>query len=274
MGVISGMDTAFKFTAVQDTAAEFQINYKGNLKPYSTSNLAGGTGRNLGVKDWDGWVRGYGSLSGSIFPGEDHTFIGTINQTGNVGATGPCIIEAIRLRGNHEEGGPIQYMVMFAADGALTLGSATAADATNPNPPNAIDMKVAVGGVDASDCFAHDVIVMAVNKPYSSSGTPGQFKRNKGRIDARIIFSVYEDTPSELYIPSVENSVVKVYVTSTTFWQFTNCRFDEIQGYGGNRENDRNVAATYVAWFNGTALGAGIGSIIDPAITTKWPPTP
>jgi len=267
MTVIAGIDMAI---GSENTGRMFQISYQGTLRPYWASNMAGGAGRNEGVTRWRGQYLGYGHTP-ARFPGDSFTFTGSVDGTN--GVTGTALCDAIVIRGSLQRGGPIEYMVKYTGISALTLGAAAAADETNPNPPDALDMKIDVDGTDEDDVTDVVMEITARNRYYASSTTPGVTKGVAGGIDARVMWRLLQGTVTSLQTPNT-NAIVKAYVTSTTFWQFSKMRVESLGDFTADHEGSDPVGGTILASMNGANAGAGIGCILNPAEACKWGTAP
>ena len=164
MTVISGIDMAVNGAS---TARTFQIREFGQpRRGYSASGFAKGTGRSKAPVGFSGWYLGYGHTP-AVFPGAAFTFTGSVD--GALGVTGAAICTANIIRASIEQGGPIEYMVRFFGDGALTKGAAVGTDATVPAPGDGTDTSIEFAGSTVG-CVRDWVLEMSCKpRPYSGS---------------------------------------------------------------------------------------------------------
>ena len=264
MGVINGVGGAVdgRSTVRQWSIREIQRGAK-----WVASNTSAGVARKCGVKDWRGYFTGYGHTP-ATFPGQTFTFTGSVD--GTLGVSGPAICDRIVITWDIEAGKIIEYRVDFSANGTLSKGAGVAADATTPVVECSTSMYVTIGGGQQTDIRFMRLVITCDNRPYVSSDTAGQVKRNSGNIDAECLYRLYQDVPANLPTLAVPNQL-RFHVTGDpTYWEMTWMLLEEIEDYGADREGAENVGATIKGAFcayNGT----GAGTIVSPSTTQKWP---
>lgn len=265
MGVISGISAAVS-GASGITMREWRIREIQRGPKWVASISQAGVSAACGAKDWRGYFLGYGHTP-VVFPGETFTFLGSVD--GTLGVTGPAICDRIVITWDIEAGKVIEYRVDFSANGTLSKGAAAATDSGTPVVVCSTSMYVKIDAQNQTDIRYMRLVITAANRPYNSSDTAGQVKRNSGNINAECLYRLYQDSPANLPALAMPK-VLRFYVTATTYWELTWMRLEEIEDYGVNLEEAENVGATikgaFVA-YNGT----GAGTIINPATTTKWP---
>ncbi|MHC4178263.1 MAG: hypothetical protein ACYSWU_12200 [Planctomycetota bacterium] len=281
MGVVGGCDAAIDVGSVAVLVPEWRVNYTGKLRPYTASGLSAGMAvTQTAVKDFTGFYRAFGHTP-TIFPGDIFQLKASIDASvGVASAASGCICDSIIVRGSVEQGGPIEQIVRFSGNGALTYGVAVAVDSGTPDPGDATDMRVSIGttvgdvDVDETDCRDVVMEISCRNKPYSSSATPGVVKRTRGALNARVMWRRYEDTPSDFGSNQAgmeDNDIVNVWVTSTTYWELTNMQIAELPDFYAQHETEENVGITLMAVLDASKAGTAVGTIKNPAAATKWP---
>lgn len=268
LGAVDGIDTIRSWSV--DTIADIQ--------KLIASNTKGGPLRLPGNKDWSGNYTAYGHTPLKM-PRDTFTFHGSLD--GANGVEGAAIVESVEIAIDIEGGLPISHTVNFSAMAALDLNAEkVVGDAVDPAVFPAIQRKVEIGTVaaepDWTDVDNVRTITLgfsAENPSYVSSGTEGHTKRLAGNIDGTLSFDVYEGDPG-LLIPINTVKIVRVYVTSTLFWELKWMTFREASGIEVNREDGTLIGATLNADFNGFTEIAEVlteGHIINPATETWWP---
>lgn len=278
MSVISGNSGAVEHAGTDVAAVgKWSISSTADLQKYVASNTKSGTVTLDGNTDWSGSYEAKGHTPFKM-PGEAFTFEGSID--GSKGASGTAIVDQVEITIDIEAGAIIAHTVTFSANGALTLGAQTAADATVPDAPTSIGTKVETALAIATPVFTAITDVRTVtitirsdNNQFVTSDTSGEVRRNPGNIDADISISVYTNDFASL--PAVNDiRAIKVFVDATTFWLFEWVKFGEISDMGADIEGAGNVEATLNCTMHGFTDVAGTpteGKIVDPAVATFWP---
>jgi hypothetical protein len=249
-----------------NTVRHWMVAAEADDNDYHASNTQGGTGRADGNKDWGGWYRAYGHTP-YMWPGTQYTFSGVM--TTGVGATGVCLCERVRIVCPTEEGKPIWHQAWFAANGDLTLGAATATDATIPAPPTSIGRKVSFDGTDQDDVRGWVLEFICPRVRYASSTTAGLYKGAADNIDARLTVNVYAANFNTLPTRNTDYTV-KAYTAAGTYWDIQWMKILQLPQCDVPVEEKELVSGVIVAGmqgFNGTTAGY----IKTPAVVTKWP---
>lgn len=252
----------------ESTVRMGRISNTRELVPYVASGSSAGTGRKCGVKDWKVVGLAYGYLSAS-FPGDDDVSM-TLSLDGTNGYSGTAYCEQIDVIFDVEKGRYIENAVHLSRNGALTVGSGVATDATVPNPPCTESLSVKLGGVAQDDVRYMHLMIRCPGKAYVSSSTAAGRQRKRGAIDARLVYRVFNISPSAL--PTVgTNYLVNVMCTDTLSWELAWMRCASCE-HSGDHESDEPVSAEIVMEFNNSE-GTILGWIKTPesSPTTKWP---
>lgn len=274
MSVIAGVGGAVNG---QSTVRAWTITSLADIQAIVASGSKQGTVLVAGNVDWNGNFTAYGHTP-AVMPNEGFTFTGSIDGTN--GATGTAIVDSVEIVIDIETGAVIAYTVNFSGNGILVLGSAAATDSTKPCPLTSIGTKAQLGTMASSPVFTEitdvrtiTITITADNQGYVSSGTAGGMKRVAGNISATVSITVYEGDPANLPAANSEG-VLRLFVTSTLFWEFKYIRFADISDVGVDVEGATIAGAT----INGTWSAFGEisstcteGSIKKPDLSTYWP---
>lgn len=249
------------------TTRHWRIVHTGEPPSYVASNTSGGTGRETGVSDWQGIYVCYDDTPVD-WVGQDFTFTGVTD--GNVGYSGPAIVDRIQVLWDHRKGALLEYRVYFSSDGKLEKVSAQAlSDVGIPDPPSSVQMVLELDTVAEPDVYAIELNFYARNKKYVSSDTAGQTKRVAGPVDCDCTYSVYQADPANL--PNKDQHyILACYVTAGTHWEVTWLKIKEIREFGATPDSPEPVSATIFGEFN-CSNGTSLGTIKNPAGTTVWP---
>lgn len=270
MGVISGLSAAVeKDGSAESTLSGWQVRDIHEIAPasYAGSNTRAGMTSTQGNQDWRGRYQNYGHTP-LLFPGDQFTFLGSINAL--TGCSGAAICDRIIITAAGEEGRNILCVSEFSSNGALSYGAAVASDVSTPTIYNAAGRKVARGGVDVDETSYWRLILGARNRRFFASGVPGVARRQPGVFYAQWMYQCYTDDPTS--IPARGSvAALRFYVTAALYWELSLCRFDLIDEFGADIEGQKPVGYTAAGSFVGYIGGSPIGHVINPAGTTKWP---
>jgi len=274
MAVLSGIGGAVNGVG---GIGNWSIQTAADVQAFQNSGTGGGTGRQIGNKDWSGSYKAYGDTPASM-PGEALSFIGSIE--GTTGAAGTAIVDGVDIECDIKGGGVLSHTVNFSGNGALTEGAAVAVDATVDIPGSAIGCKAAFGTVAASPVWT-DIIdvtgwklsITAANQAYVNSSTGGLILRKPGNIDATFSISVELATLATL---TAINTIagVRLFTSSTLHWQILWGIIMDHSDITIDVESQAIVAATMNMALAGLANVGGtdtIGSITNPASGVFWP---
>jgi hypothetical protein len=270
MGVIDGKNAAVNG---QKTVFGWKITYDGNEADYVASNTEGGVGRVTGNRDWVGYFDSYGQTATpyapTVFPGDSFSFDGTTETS--KGATGTARCTRLVATWDTRVGRYITYRTFFGANGALTIGVATATDTTEPSPQHVKGLSVDLGAVQEDEVNFMRLVFTSGSRRYCTAECNGQYKRTAGdRMDVEAVWRVYEDTPANL--PTIDSRhVAKFYVTAAQYWQITWLQIDQVDDLGVDRENKNEPVFAQITGRFTSHDGTSTGSIVDPAAATKWP---
>ncbi len=237
-----------------------------NVTEFADSGTDGAVALVDGVKDWSGNFSAYGHTPLAL-PGADFTFTGSIDGTN--GATGPAIADGFDLTLNQETMAPIECVVNFSGDGALTLGLAGGSAGAAALPLTADGDCIINIGSDI-DVRSSKLSLSCDNKAYNDTSTDGVMKREAGRWSGTISWSRYVDTFASLGTVGAVVTV-KLYVTAALFWEIKFARYVGPSDITVDRETGELISATENLTFTALNAAGAIGSIKTPATATIWP---
>lgn len=258
---------------------EWRIAVSAELSEYAGSNTDGMVSALEGNEDWSGSFSGYGATPVAM-PGEAMAFVGSID--GSVGAAGTAIVDSVEITADIEGRKPIEYVVNFSRNGALTLGTAEAEDTTTLLAPQADENCVVKLGTLASpavftalaDVRNWKLTISAANPSYVSSSTSGGKARFAGNLSVSFSVGVYCGTFATL--PAVNTvKALQFYVNATEYWQVLWGVFGEASDLLVNREQVNVVGATLNGRMTAVrTIGSTVtkGSITKPGGASAWWP--
>ena len=275
MSVLSGIGGAINGVTQLRT---WQIDPKTDLASYASSNTLQAMAAMEGNTDWTGSYSAYGSTPVSM-PTEALSFAGSIDGTN--GATGTAIVDSVEISWDIEGAKPIEHVVNFSGNGALTIEADASADASVTLPLPSKGRKVELGTlVDApvwtevSDVRTIKLTISANNKAYASSSSSGGMLRLAGNIDCGVSYSVYAGDWAAL--PTLNQlTAIRLYDAAATFWLINWMIVGETTGLQVDREGAGLVGATInlkhlpIATIDAGGLTAG--TITNPATSEWWP---
>jgi hypothetical protein len=183
MAVIGGINGVVNG---KTNVAEWSIDYTSDDQGYSSSSTKLGTVVLAGNKDWNGSFRAYGNPPVALKPGSAFAFTG--NMGNGKGAVGASMVSRVVVTIDIEGKRPIGYTCDFGANGALTLGVATATDVVVPTAHVGALAKVLYGAVGVTaateivDVRSVTITLAAANVSYVSSSTASETKRVQGPL--------------------------------------------------------------------------------------------
>lgn len=274
MTVLSGIRGAVNGAA---TVRKWSINTSAEVQAFAASNTRGGMVRCPGNYDWTGQFAGYGHTP-PMMPGQSFSFLGSID--GQVGASGIAIVDRVDVALDLEHVRPIQWTCNFSGNGVLEYGVAVVADASTVDAPNSIGCKLQLGTLadpavysDLSDVSTVQLSIRSQNRAYRSSSTAGQTLRLAGNIDWSMSAAVYCSDFSSLVARNTIRAV-RLYVSSTEYWELLWGIFGEVGGLQVDRESAGTVTAHYGISMTGVTTidsTATVGCIKCPGGATVWP---
>lgn len=249
---------------------------------FSGSCAAGVVDRILGAKDWTGRYGAYGHTP-TVMPGEAFAFVGSID--GSVGVYGTAIVESVRIsveipQEEDQEPKPINHVVTFKANGALTKGAAVASDITIANPPNPGDLKFqyatpagSPSWTTLSEVYSAMILFSCRNPTYKPGSSVYQTYRLAGNLDAHVELACQADDFSDL---PAEGSIkgIKIFVTPLLYWQIDWMMIEHLNEMHVPIESGDIVGATPQMSFKPhTTIGVTPtkGQIVKPGGSVWWP---
>lgn len=281
MAVISGKDGAVKIGAtVADSVANWSISETETIEKSVASNTAGAPQRHQGNKDWTGQFKFFNAVAPDVMPGDEFTFLGSVDQS--VGVSASAICNRLTVNVPTEDGGVVNCLASIEGNGVVARGAAVAVDSAVSAAGSAVGTKLELGTLVENPVFTEldevrtmDFEIVSENPAYNSSTNAGQTKRSVGNIDANISISVYTDSIANL--PTLDDiKTVRIYVTASDYWDFRWIRFEGITDILIDIENAAIVGATITGVFSGYEVdgsdGTNVaqGGIVPPSGTPFW----
>lgn len=262
MSVISGLTGAVNGYS---TVIKWEIQQTGDPELFISSSSKQGEVAACGPEDWTGYFIGKGHTPG-CFAGDAISFIGNFGN--GKGASGTGIVDSLEITVDVEAARPVEYLVRFSRNGALTLGDAVAADATTPTIycPTSL---AAYLTTQITDTRYYKVIFRCKNKKYVDSETAAGVMRVRGAMSGVWLIRAYLSDPSTL--PTVKTSYQgKFYVEAAKYWTMNYCHVLKVGPLGVDHNSEENVGAEISGVFSGYS-GTSEGTITDPDSVEKWP---
>ena len=230
-----------------------------NVTEFSDSGTDGAIALVDGVTDWSGSFSAYGHTP-LVLPGAGFTFLGS--NDGTNGATGTAIADGFDLTLNQETMAPIECVVNFSGNGALTLGAAAGAAGAAALPLCAVAGCIINDGSDI-EVRSSKLSLTRDNKAYNDTSTDGAMKREMGRLSGTLSWSRYCDTFADL---GALNAVVtvKLYVTAALYWEIKYAKYVGPSDITVDRETGELIGATENLTFTALNGDGTIGSITPP----------
>lgn len=255
----------------------WDVQFTGADGPYSASNIPRGTGRVKGPVDLVGKWQAIGHTPAK-FPGDSFTFIGSVDGAKGVTVQTARCLQAAVMFPIEEDRPLIVNTVAFGNDGtSIIWGSAAVSDTSAPVLPKIHKVKISVAG---GDLFAVANVRLLLSSPgrryvasncYDAQSDQTYYRRpDCGRLDVRLEVQTYEGDPAALKRPNDDDSV-KLYVDDAQYWEFTNMRLLDVDGWGGTHEGQKPVGCRYVFGLDLTKDGTAKGTVVTPDGAILWP---
>lgn len=279
MGAHSGR---FGVVNNQHSIRNWQVSETSATKPYVASNTKGGRGRKRGTRDWSGSFTQYGIIP-SLKPGQKFTFAGYTapddDTFGSNGKTysGPAIVESIALTVNWQSADPVQSVINFAGDGALTLGTGLYSDDTEPDVATPEDIRagyliVGGSGSDSEDavdlCLTQFTLNLLTNNVTSvNSCTAGQTQRKTGPFDWNASLQMEEDGRPDFDID--DDVELWLFLNDAMAWHLKWGLVKEFTNLNVDRETGAIISQTVNIEMNG--FSDGEAGIVENSTEELWP---
>ncbi len=220
--------------------------------------------RARGISDFRGVYLGSGHTPPKL-PGELFQWTGsTRDGKGATTEANGAIVEQVDIDWDIEGAKFIEYACHFAAaTGALTLGTASATDASTPNPSESRSCEINLTG--CTELRKMKLTLLSRNPSYVTGSTAGRRERVAGVKDGRFTCKIYtEDAnfPAENAIEEVTFGVGGG-LGWTMKWAIITLTAPLLDLGGGLFEAD--LAGQFTGYYNGSK-----GNITSPAGTAWW----
>jgi len=187
------------------------------------------------------------------------------------------------------EGRYVHHLVQFVGSGAWTIDTASASDATDPNPAPgencSLKTALVTAGSEAGLATVTNVLQMRLvllSKParYADSSSSGRWDHAAGNLDAYFIFNIHPDDFGT-HIPT-KNSILRVqaYVTASTYWDVRWMKVEDIildVPIEGSPDGEAKMVTTEIRckWTGfDNAASPNEGCIVKPDTTLWWGTAP
>lgn len=263
-------------TAIIDgvtTMARWALIDRADDGAYSASNIPAGTGRGSTNRRARVRYAAYLPVTGVLphFPGDSVSFTGNVDGTNGVTVTTVC--KRVRIIANLEAAQPYFYYEceLWNKEDDLAYGAAAATDTSDPDVLPASALDVNFGGTNENAVAESYLEFVVETRERAGTDVPGWWVNQAGcRLDCVCRWRLYEGTPTNLETPNTTD-VLKWYVTDALYWQVEDVIIRAVDGWGPDHEGNKPVGGWMEAQMNMATDGSGVGSVVDPGSTTKWP---
>ncbi len=252
------------------------------------SNTLLGTARRRGVNSWNGSYMAYGAKPATgIMPGSIMSFEGYGCPTNDVSGSGlryigDAMVKSVKIDWSWKDGAIIGHQVQF--DGSMELVKALGADpgdAVAPNLPEILGCYVkwaTTPGLTPYNILPNVVsaslTLTSATKNYvnSSTYTNGRLWTGQqgGPIDWTLSITQEDDERLTNIFDTGDSVGLKLYTSTTEFWELTYGMVGEFSGITCNRETGEIIKRTINIGMN-AYYGSTAGVIKMPGGTTWWP---
>jgi hypothetical protein len=220
-------------------------------------------------------------------PGDVIPFVGYRNSTTDVRNTagirsvGDIIVDSVAITWNWNTNEIISTVTNFSGDGVLTHASgAGVIDATVPELRTPCSTNIMFDAAILPDVLTATLTFSMANQAYVSSSTYDSVsgscwtKRKRGAaLDFTLAIAQYNEA-GIAPIGIGEDTIAKLYVNATEFWELKWCQLQGIGGVTVDIETSAIIQQTLNLNFNGIK-NAALGYIRKPgSLTDYWPATP
>lgn len=219
---------------------KWTVNPNDAIITYQTSGTARAPARAAGNQDWNGNFETYGVVP-IVYPGTAFTFEGTMDgDEGAEALSTAAMAISFKIDVDFNEGGLVKQTINFAANGALVVGTLTAAAAAEvaATPITPANMKLAIiapgaeyssGTDDRDDILNMSLMVALKESPYSTAGDGQIVKRHMGHPIVTLEFTELlnaTDGFTKTYDITSGEFIARFYVDETTFFEIAFVKFD------------------------------------------------
>lgn len=270
-----------KFSAVNGKRSirQWSVNDAHTPAKGVASNTLNGTMRRPGVQDWTGSYNAFGAQP-EVLPGESFSFVGYTapdNDVSGVGRTyvGTALVESIVISWNYQNGELLSHVVNFGGDLALTSGSATVTDTSDPDALPVCGTKLEYdfsddNYVELDNILSMQLTISSALQTYVNSSTACWTGRKAGPLDWTLAITQQDNVRASIFDKG-DRVRLKLFVDDTLFWSLIWGQVRDFTGITADRETgailQRTINIDMDAWD-----GADIGQIIKPDTTVWFPP--
>ncbi len=269
MSIVTGLSGVF---LGQGTVRSFNVRELREAIEWSASGAAGIKSQIAGNKDWNGSASMYGYVP-AVMPGAGFTFKGQTDSASTGKAwTGTAIMDTLSVTCNTEAAQPLECSIGFSGNGDVSTTTTVITDATAPSVYSSISCGADFAGTAIKDVRSWTMNIASDNKRYASSETAGQYLRKAGNKSGTVTVTNYQADVTDVLVPGVID-VLKLYVTSTLFWQLSYCQLEDWDTVVDIETGDI-TGVSYSFKYSAFKLITGTwtqGTIINPATTAYYP---
>ncbi len=269
MSIVTGLSGVF---LGQGTVRSFTVKEMREARTWSASGAAGIESQLPGNKDWNGSASIYGYVPATM-PGAGFTFKGQTDTASSGKAwTGTAIMDTLSVTCNTEAADPLECAIGFSGNGDVSTTSTVITDATAPTIFSSIACGATFDSTAIKDVRSWTMNIAAANKAYVSSDTNGQTLRKAGVKSGTVSISTYQADVTDVIVPGTV-AQLKLFVTSTLFWDLTYCQLEDWDTTVDIETGDI-TGVNYNFKYSAYKLVTGTwtqGTIINPATTAYYP---
>lgn len=284
MTILSG-----KFGVVNSysTVRNWSINDVVSPQRFIGSNTKRGTGRRKGVRSWTGSFSAYGAVPTAL-PGSSFTFTGYTGPTNGISGagvtySGTAFVDSVAVTWNWGSGSILSHVVNFSGHLALTKGSASTTDVTDPDVPVVCGAKITYNevietvdtDVEWQNLVQATLTMSTPSIPYVNSSTIASGVCWTGRTGGILdwTLAVTEQNEDRLAILEIGEMLdLKLWADDTDYYRL---KWGMVEGYSGlnvDRETGAIISRTVNLGMNG--YNGTEGQVTLPgAGSNLWPPT-
>lgn len=271
----------------QSTVRNWAFNLLSEPKTFRASNTHGGTGRQQGIRDWNGSFGAYGG-NPIVRPGQEFIFSGytapETNVEGGVGPiyTGPAIVDSLAVTWNWTNGDIISYVANFSGNGEVVEGEDVYLDTTSPDVPSFDSGKITIDPGDdqslgSGSSFSEwcklvsaTLTLTAENKSAVNSCSGGWRTRVPGPLDYTLAVVAQETSHIRLPFELRDDVPLRLYTGENLYWRLKWAHVIDLTGMTVNVETGDFIQLTINFGMSGFVADE-TGHIIMPDLTQLWP---
>lgn len=258
-------------------------NVQSSVQRYQASCVPGASGATPGNTDETGSFKGLG-YAPPMPTGENFEFIGVSGPS--LSYRGDVLITDVTLNIPISAGTPINWSANFGVQGELAENTGDSPeDPTRNAAPSAKNGAVKIESALGSDTWTTVArpqnCTLTFRRPASTTVNNGTTERDAGNLEVDLSFALHNDRRTKQDVAETLNlcalnqiNRVRVYVTSTLFFQFDSFIWRQQSNYSVDRSQNPPPVIGYTVNGMWTALRADqghLGQILLPDTTEFYP---